>query len=146
MVLGVKHRKVIHKLEKSSDPEDALKLKVALEQAARTKSIETTTNESKASSINSKGIQCGTSASVTLTVPTSPESQKMEALNAPDNKADKNLPPGYVVVTSSQPGELDTFVCKVCQHSSKDVFSVNAVSNPIFLISFTNIIDFIFAV
>ena len=55
--LGVKHRKVLHKLEKSSDPEDALKLKKALEQAAKAKSIETLTDESKSTSISSKSIQ-----------------------------------------------------------------------------------------
>ena len=115
MLLGVKHRKVIHKLEKSSDPEDALKLEKALEQAARTKSVEATTNESKCLSISSKGIQCGTSESVILSGPTSPESQKIEPLNVSDNKAERNLPPGYVIITGTQPGELDTFVCKEIQ-------------------------------
>ena len=127
--LGVKHRKVIHKLEKSSDPEDALKLKKALEQAEKAKSIETLTNESKSISISSKSIQCRPSiSSVTSKTHPSQESHKVDALIAQDNTTDRNLPPGYVIVTSNQPGEPDTFVCKVCPHSSKDVYSVNAVS------------------
>ena len=129
-MLGVKHRKVLHKLEKSSDPEDLLKLKKALEQAARIKSIENQTSESKSTSISSKSIQSvSLSSSVKSIVSTSQESQKIEALNASDNKIERNLPPGYVTVPSNQIGEPDTFVCKVCHHSSKDVFSVNAVSN-----------------
>ena len=127
--LGVKHRKVLHKLEKSSDPEDALKLKKALEQAAKAKSIEILTNESKSTSISSKSIQCGPSiSSVTSKTHPSQESHQVDALTAPDNTNERNLPPGYVIVTSNQPGEPDAFVCKVCPHSSKDVFAVNAVS------------------
>ena len=58
---------------------------------------------------------------------TSPQTQgKVEALKAA-NKCERNLPPGYVVISSNTPGQPDTFVCKVCQHSSRDVFSVNAV-------------------
>ena len=125
----MKHRKIIHKLEKSSDPEDAVKLKKALEQAAKAKSLETLTNKSKSTSIRSKSIQCGSSASfVTSKACPSQESHEIDASTAQDNTTDRNLPPGYVIVTSNQPGEPDTFVCKVCPHSSKDVFSVNAVS------------------
>ena len=60
------------KLEKSSDPEDAVKLKKALEQAAKAKSLETLTNESKSTSISSKSIQCGSSASFVTSKNTHP--------------------------------------------------------------------------
>ena len=119
-------------MEKSSDPEDALKLKKALEQAAKAKTIETSTNESKSISISSKSIQCGPSVStVTSKIQPSQESHKVENLTSQDNATERNLPPGYVIVTSNQPEEPDTFVCKVCPHSSKDVFSVNAVSTSL---------------
>ena len=108
-----------------------LKLKKALEQAARLKSIEIPKNESKLTSISSKSVQSIVSlpSSMKSVVSTSQESQKIEALNASDNKIERNLPPGYVTVPSNRIGEPDTFVCKVCHHSSKDVFAVNAVSN-----------------
>ena len=107
-----------------------LKLKKALEQAARIKSIEIPTNASKSTSIISKSIQSvALSSTVKSIVSTSQESQKIEALNESDNKIERNLPPGYVTVPSNRMGEPDTFVCKVCHHSSKDVFAVNAVSN-----------------
>ena len=107
-----------------------LKLKKALEQAARLKSIEIPKNESKSTSISSKSIQSvSLPSSIKSIVSTSQESQKIEALNASENKIERNLPPGYVTVPSNRIGEPDTFVCKVCHHSSKDVFAVNAVSN-----------------
>ena len=92
-------------------------------------SLESSTSEFKSTSINSKSIQCGSSASfITSKAHPSQESHKVETSTTPDNPTERNLPPGYVVVTSNQPGEPDTFVCKVCPHSSKDVYSVNAVS------------------
>ena len=50
-----------------------------------------------------------------------------EARETPKN-SERNLPPGYVIVPCSAPGQPEAFVCKVCQHYSGDVFSVNAVS------------------
>ena len=44
-------------------------------------------------------------------------------------KIGRNLPPGYVIIPGNVAGQPETFVCKVCKHSSRNVFSVNAVRN-----------------
>ena len=123
--LGVKHRKVINKLSKNSDnPENLRKLKKALDQAATFKAGET--KDAKEGQPDSCIKESEGSNPMAIST-TSPQSQaKVEALKAA-NKCERNLPPGYVVISSSTPGQPDTFVCKVCQHSSRDVFSVNAV-------------------
>ena len=103
-----------------------MKLKKALEQASTFKAGGTTDAKIKEEEAVSclKEIQGSNPISISST---SPQSQaKIEALKV-DNKCERNLPPGYVVISSSTPGQPDTFICKVCQHSSRDVFSVNAV-------------------
>ena len=72
---------MLHKLEKSSDPEDALKLKRAVEQAAQIKSAEMSTNDSKATHISSKNIQSvPPSSSISPIISTSQESHNLETL------------------------------------------------------------------
>lgn len=122
---GVKHRKVINKLSKSSNPEDAVMLKKALEQADSFKAGGI--KDTKIKEGESVGFPKVTHVSNPISISTtSPQSEpKVEALKAA-SKCERNLPPGYVVIPSSTPGQPDTFVCKVCQHFSRDVFSVNA--------------------
>ena len=124
--LGVKHRKVINKMSNSSDPEDAVKLKKAIEQAAHLKSG----GESNTKDIKSEG----SSETLKTSTPTSPShisSQPLMTveLSKTSERNERNLPPGYMIIPSKVPSQPETFVCKVCNHSSNDVFSVNAVIN-----------------
>ena len=126
IVVGVKHRKVINKLSKSNDPQDALKLQKTTEQTNSLNARPPIENISKP--IDS---QHDLKSNITLNSISSSDTSlgpqtKLEALSG-TIKCERNLPPGYVVVPSTNPRETDTFVCKVCHHSSKDVFSVNAV-------------------
>ena len=129
-VLGVKHRKVINKLSKSNDPEDALKLKKTTEQTNSLTASKPIENISKPidshDDLKSNITINAISSSNTSLGPQT----KLEALSD-TVKCERNLPPGYVIVPSTNPRETDTFVCKVCHHSSKDVFSVSAVCHLI---------------
>lgn len=126
--IGVKHRKVINKLSKSSDPDDAIKHKKALEQVANSKSegvteINVTQMDSGSNTVESKG------SFQTTTSTTSPQPLMKVDVSKTPGKSERNLPPGYVIVPSNVAGQPETFMCKICQHSSRDVFSVNAVRN-----------------
>ena len=115
---------MINKLSKSNDPQDALKLKKATEQTNSLSTSKPIENISKPISSHDdlKSNIVSISSSNTSLGP----QIKLEALSG-TIKCERNLPPGYVIVPSTNPRETDTFVCKVCHHSSKDVFSVNVV-------------------
>ena len=121
---------MINKLSKSNDPQDALKLKKTTEQTNSLTASKPIENISKPidshDDLKSKITLNSISSSNTSLGPQT----KLEVLSG-TIKCERNLPPGYVIVPSTNPGGTDTFVCKVCHHSSKDVFSVNAVCNLI---------------
>ena len=111
-------------MSNSSDPRDAVKLKKAIEQAAHLK---------PGGESIIKDIKLESSSEVPKTsTPTSPSNISSQPLMAVElsktlERNERNLPPGYMIVPSEVPSHPETFICKVCNHSSNDVFSVNAV-------------------
>ena len=113
-------------MSKSNDPQDALKLQKTTEQTNSLNATAAIENISKPIDSHHDSKSNITLNSISSSDTSLGPQTKLEALSG-TIKCERNLPPGYVVVPSTNPRETDTFVCKVCHHSSKDVFSVNAV-------------------
>ena len=134
----MKHRKVLNRLSKSTDPEDKIKLKRALEQTASSTlpeeaNIRATSETHTSMAPEAFATSTASTTVTTIKCPTPPKSLAgaISKSGAENGTKQRNLPPGYVIIPSKVLGGQsvsESFYCQPCQHSSKDIISVNAVS------------------